>query len=68
MGLREKYRVIIGGTETKAGKASAMDADGWALNAVSAVPLCRRLVGRPVAPNAPKEWWANEKRLARASP
>lgn len=66
MGLRDRYKVIIGGTETTAAKAEAMDADGWALNAVSAVPLCRRLVNKPVAANAPKDWWANEKRMAGA--
>jgi len=41
MGLRDKYKLIIGGTECTADKADAMDADGWALNAVAAVSLCK---------------------------
>ncbi len=60
MGLRDQYKVIIGGTETNAAKAEAMDADGWALNAVSAVPLCRRLVGKEAGAG---DWWCSEKRL-----
>jgi 5-methyltetrahydrofolate--homocysteine methyltransferase len=61
MGLRDNYRVIIGGTETSAEKAEAMDADGWALNAVSAVPLCRRLMGKEADTG---DWWHSEKRLS----
>jgi 5-methyltetrahydrofolate--homocysteine methyltransferase len=60
MGLRDRYKVIIGGTETSADKAEAMDADGWALNAVAAVPLCRRLVGKEADAG---DWWCSEKRL-----
>jgi 5-methyltetrahydrofolate--homocysteine methyltransferase len=61
MGQRDKYKVIIGGTETSADKAEAMDADGWALNAVEAVSLCRRLVGKEAPPG---DWWHNEKRMS----
>ncbi len=46
MGLKDKYKVIIGGTETSQEKADAMGADGWAPNAVEAVKLCQRLMGR----------------------
>ena len=45
MGVKDKYKVIIGGTETSQEKADAMGADGWALNAVDAVKLCKRLMG-----------------------
>ncbi len=45
MGVKDKYKVIIGGTETSQDKADAMGADGWALNAVDAVKLCKRLMG-----------------------
>ena len=60
MNLQDKYKVIIGGAETSAEKAEAMDADGWALNAVQAVSLCRRLMGKE-APAG--DWWFSEKRL-----
>jgi len=46
MGLKGKYKVIIGGTETSQEKADAMGADGWAPNAVEAVKLCQRLMGK----------------------
>lgn len=68
MGLREKYKVIIGGTECTADKADAMDADGWALNAVAAVPLCKRLMGKDVGEEAQlatthsHPWWYNARR------
>ncbi len=45
MGIKDKHKVIIGGTETSQDKADAMGADGWALNAVDAVKLCKRLMG-----------------------
>ena len=45
MGVKDKYKVIIGGTETSQDKADIMGADGWALNAVDAVKLCKRLMG-----------------------
>jgi 5-methyltetrahydrofolate--homocysteine methyltransferase len=60
MNLQDKYKVIIGGAETSAEKAEAMDADGWALNAVQAVSLCRRLMGKE-APAG--DWWFSEKRV-----
>ena len=46
MKLRDKYFVIIGGTETSQEKADAMGADGWAKNAVGAVELCKRLMAK----------------------
>ena len=45
MGIKDKYKVIIGGTETSQEKAEEMGADGWAPNAVEAVALCKRLMG-----------------------
>ena len=45
MGVKDKYKVIIGGTETSQEKANVMGADGWAPNAVEAVKLCQRLMG-----------------------
>jgi len=45
MGIKHKYKVIIGGTETSQEKAEEMGADGWAPNAVEAVTLCKRLMG-----------------------
>jgi methanogenic corrinoid protein MtbC1 len=68
MGLRDTYKVIIGGTECTAAKADAMDADGWALNAVAAVPLCKRLMGKDVGEEATlatthdHPWWYNARR------
>jgi len=68
MGLRDKYKLIIGGTECTADKADAMDADGWALNAVAAVPLCKRLMGKDVGEEAKlatgynHPWWYNSRR------
>jgi methanogenic corrinoid protein MtbC1 len=45
MGLRDKYKVIIGGAETTKEKAEAMGCDGQAENAVEAVSLCEQLMG-----------------------
>jgi len=45
MGLRDKFKVIIGGAETTKEKAEAMGCDGQADNAVEAVSLCERLMG-----------------------
>jgi 5-methyltetrahydrofolate--homocysteine methyltransferase len=65
MGLRDEYKVIIGGTECTADKADAMDADGWARDAVASVPLCKRLMGKDVGDEAVKAtghdhpWWYN---------
>jgi 5-methyltetrahydrofolate--homocysteine methyltransferase len=68
MGLRDRYRVIIGGAVCNAATADSMDADGWALNAVAAVPLCTRLMGRDVGDEATRAtgydhpWWYNARR------
>ncbi|MFO8101322.1 MAG: cobalamin-dependent protein [Dehalococcoidia bacterium] len=45
MGIKDKYKVIIGGAETSQEKADEMGADGWAPNAVEAVTLCKKLIG-----------------------
>ena len=44
MGLRDKYKVIIGGGPTTQELAESLGADGWAPDAVSAVTLCERLI------------------------
>ena len=44
MGLRDRFRVIIGGAETTQETADTLGADGWAPNAVEAVTLCKDLV------------------------
>jgi 5-methyltetrahydrofolate--homocysteine methyltransferase len=46
MGLRHRFRVIIGGAQTNQENADEMGADGWAPNAVAAVRLCRDLMER----------------------
>ncbi len=46
MGLKDRFRVIIGGEETSQEKAEKMGADGWAPNAVEAVTLCKGLMSR----------------------
>lgn len=46
MGLKDTFKVIIGGAETSQAKSDQMGAAGWAPNAVEAVTLCRRLMGR----------------------
>ncbi len=45
MGIRDNYKVIIGGADTTKEKADAMGCDGQADNAVEAVALCERLMG-----------------------
>jgi 5-methyltetrahydrofolate--homocysteine methyltransferase len=45
MGLRDKYKVIIGGTGCNDEVSSSMGADGFAPNANEAVKLCDRLLG-----------------------
>ena len=45
MGVRDSYKVIIGGAETTKEKAEAMGCDGQADNAVEAVKLCETLMG-----------------------
>lgn len=44
MGLREKYRVIVGGGPTSASWAEEIGADGWAPDASEAVTLVKRLL------------------------
>jgi len=43
MGLRDDFKIIIGGAETDQEKADMIGADGWAPNAVEAVELCKRI-------------------------
>ncbi len=45
MNIRDKFKVIIGGAETSAEKATSMGCDGQADNAVEAVKLCDSLLG-----------------------
>jgi 5-methyltetrahydrofolate--homocysteine methyltransferase len=69
MNLRDRFKVIIGGTECTADKADAMDVDGWALNAIASVPLCKRLMGKEVGDEDVKAtghdhpWWYNARRV-----
>jgi 5-methyltetrahydrofolate--homocysteine methyltransferase len=44
MGLRNSYKVIIGGAETSQSLADEIGADGWGMNAFEAVELCRKLI------------------------
>ena len=44
MGIRDRYKVIIGGAETTKEKAESMGCDGQADNAIEAVSLCERLM------------------------
>jgi 5-methyltetrahydrofolate--homocysteine methyltransferase len=46
MGLKDAFKVIIGGAETSQEKADQMGAAGWAPNAVEAVTLCRALMAQ----------------------
>jgi len=45
MGLRDRFKVILGGAETSDEKAKSLGADGWAENAGQAVGLCNELMG-----------------------
>ncbi|MBU3947879.1 MAG: cobalamin-dependent protein [Proteobacteria bacterium] len=45
MGLRNKYKVIIGGVASSAELSESIGADGWAPDAPSAVRLCDKLMG-----------------------
>jgi len=45
MGIRDQFKVIIGGAETSKEKAEEMRCDGQADNAIEAVSLCNRLMG-----------------------
>jgi methylmalonyl-CoA mutase cobalamin-binding domain/chain len=47
MGLRERFKVIIGGGNTTQETADELAADGWAPNAVEAVALCEGFLARP---------------------
>jgi len=44
MGLRQRFKVIIGGGQTNQEVAEEMGADGWAPNAIEAVRLCQHLM------------------------
>ena len=44
MGLRERFKVIVGGGATTEETADELGADGWAENAVAAATLCEGLV------------------------
>jgi 5-methyltetrahydrofolate--homocysteine methyltransferase len=46
MGLRERFKVIVGGGATTQEIADELGTDGWAENAVAAVALCEGLVTR----------------------
>ncbi|MCC6957346.1 MAG: cobalamin-dependent protein [Anaerolineales bacterium] len=48
MGLREQFKIIIGGAETNQEVANAMGADGYAPNATQALALCDHLLGHTV--------------------
>jgi methylmalonyl-CoA mutase cobalamin-binding domain/chain len=47
MGLKERFKVIVGGGTTTQEVADELGADGWAPNAVEAVALCEGLMVRP---------------------
>jgi methylmalonyl-CoA mutase cobalamin-binding domain/chain len=44
MGLRERFKVIVGGGATTEEIAGELGTDGWAENAVAAAALCEELV------------------------
>ncbi len=46
MGLRDQFKVIIGGAGTSQAVADTMGADGWAANAIDAVKLCDKLLAK----------------------
>ena len=45
LGLRDRFKVIIGGTETSQAYSDEIGADGWSADAIGAVALCDRLMG-----------------------
>lgn len=49
MGLREQFKVIIGGTGTSNAYAQSIGADGWAKDCFEAVGLCEELVSSAAA-------------------
>lgn len=46
-GLRQKYKVIVGGGTTTDRFAQFLGADGWAPNAVKAAEVCKSLMAAP---------------------
>jgi methylmalonyl-CoA mutase cobalamin-binding domain/chain len=46
MGLREEFKVILGGGTTTQETSDQLGADGWAANAVGAVALCKQLASK----------------------
>ncbi len=49
VGVRQQFRLIIGGGATNQSWADEIGADGYAPDAASAVELCKRLLDRPSA-------------------
>lgn len=47
-GVRERFKVIIGGSETSQLLANLIGADGWSSDAFEAIRLCNRLLGLDV--------------------
>ena len=47
-GLREKYKVIVGGSPTSEDWAEQIGADGWADDAIEAVELIKRIIKQGV--------------------
>lgn len=45
LNLRDRFKVIIGGTETSQAYSDEIGADGWSADAVGAVALCDKLMG-----------------------
>jgi dimethylamine corrinoid protein len=44
-GIRDKFKVIVGGAPTNGKWAKDIGADGWAENSTDAVELCNQLMG-----------------------
>ncbi|MHA2324346.1 MAG: cobalamin B12-binding domain-containing protein [Promethearchaeota archaeon] len=45
-GLRDKYKVIVGGSPTSVEWAEEIGADGWADDAIEAVEIAKKLLGK----------------------
>ena len=43
-GLRDKYKIVIGGSPTSVDWAEEIGADGWADDAIEAVSLIKKLL------------------------
>jgi len=43
-GLRDKYKVIVGGSPTSEDWADQIGADGWADDAIETIPLVKKLL------------------------